>query len=438
MLTYDVVIIGACTAGTYFSNLLAKENLKVLVIDKDKEENLCKRLDVFHFTRDSYKQFDIDESKEGDEEFIRNFDLCYSRSALDRHQKVSHTKVSVLHLPLFIKRLRKNAINNGVDFRFNESFKDLIYENNKIVGIETTSGLKIGAKLVVDASGISSVVRKKINSEYMETFDIGPKDMFYVLLKYVNLKDNNKVELSTSWPYFKGWIAPQHNSNGAIIGVGANLSYDYARKCMKKFEDNIKLPPYELEYEEIGCTPYRRPPYSFVSDNFMVIGDAACITKPWNGEGVPANFVLCTLAAKIVSDTIKNTNDAKVQDLWKINELYQKGEGADYASTRAMLIGAVNMEKEDNDYLFKHNIVFKSDDEQENPHMIKTLIKGVFKKEFSFRALMSLASSFSKANKIKRHYLNYPTEPNKYLKWKKKADTLWKKAGSMADSIKDA
>ena len=36
---YDVVIVGACTAGTYFSSLLAKGGLKVLVIDKDSEEN---------------------------------------------------------------------------------------------------------------------------------------------------------------------------------------------------------------------------------------------------------------------------------------------------------------------------------------------------------------------------------------------------------------
>ena len=93
MANYDVVIVGACTAGTYFSSLLAKGGLKVLVIDKDSQENLCKRLDIFHFTRDSYKEFDIEESKEGDEEFVRNFDECISKSALDNHPKRSFTKV---------------------------------------------------------------------------------------------------------------------------------------------------------------------------------------------------------------------------------------------------------------------------------------------------------------------------------------------------------
>ena len=67
---YDVIIVGACTAGTYFSGLLAKRGLNVLVIDRDTEENLAKRLDIVHFTRDSYKEFGVEPSGEGDEEFV--------------------------------------------------------------------------------------------------------------------------------------------------------------------------------------------------------------------------------------------------------------------------------------------------------------------------------------------------------------------------------
>ena len=437
---YDVVIVGACTAGTYFSSLLAKGGLKVLVIDKDTEENLCKRLDIIHFTRDSYKQFNIDESKQGDEEFVRNFEECISKSALDNHPKKSFTKVSVLHLPLFIKRLRNKAIENGANFMFNQSFDYLTYdENGKIDGLVTKQGLEIKARLVVDASGIPSVVRRSLNDPFMETFEIGPRDMFYVLLKYVKLKDENaEVALSTSWPYYKGWIAPQHTKGGAIVGVGANLSVEYARKCMDKFESSIPLPEYTLQYEEIGCTPYRRPPFSFVTDNFLVIGDAACLTKPWNGEGIPCCWVLATPAAKIVIDALKDYGVASKEALWKINELYQKGEGATYASTRAMLIGAVNMSKSDNDYMFKHSIVFKGDDEKENTKVVSTLLKGVFKGEFKFKSLLGLISAVSKGSKLEKHYKNYPNSPEGYIKWVKKAEKLWNKAGSMADCIKDA
>lgn len=435
---YDIVIVGACTAGTYFSNLLALENLKVLVIDKDSEETLAKRLDIIHFTRDSYKEFNIEESKEGDEDFVHNFDLCISKSALDNYPKKSFTKVAVLHLPLFIKKLRKMAINNGVEFRFNEEFDSLCYdENGRIRGIRTKSGLEIKSKLVVDASGIPSVVRTSINDPYIENFKIGNKDKFYVLLKYVELLNGEKVELSTSWPFYKGWIAPQHNKNGAIIGVGASLSVGYARKCMEKFENSINLPEYKLQYEEIGCTPYRRPPYSFVSDGFMVIGDAACLTKPFNGEGIPSSWVQLKGAAKIIKEALKDDNYPTRERLWEININYQKGEGAIYAGQRAMLIGAVKMSKEDNDFLFKNNIVFKSDDEEENTKIISSLLKGIIKKEFSFQAFKSLVCGLIKAKKLENLYKNYPNNPMDYFRWKKKADKLWHSVGTMADTVSD-
>ncbi len=440
MSNYDVVVVGACTAGTYFSDLLAMRGLRVLVIDKEKEENLSKRLDIFHFTRSSYREFGIEESKQGDPEFVHNFDLCYSKSALDNHQKKSFSKVAVMHLPLFIKRLRKKAAEHGAQFRFETSFDHLIYDEKKrICGVETDKGEEIKARLVVDASGIPSVVRRTMNDPYIEDFEIGPKDKFYVLLKYVELCDpTEKVEVSTSWPYFKGWIAPQHSANGAIIGVGANLSYDYARICMKKFEENIKLPEYKLQYEEMGCTPYRRPPYSFVTNGFLVIGDAACLTKPMNGEGITSAWVQCKPAAEVVHEALKDGRYPSKEDLWKINTLYQKGEGAVFANLRATLIGAVDMSKEDNDYMFKESIVFRSDDEEIRGSIPAKLIKGVLKGQFSIYALRSLLSASKRGAELEKHYKSFPDNPKEFFIWKKKADKLWSKAGTMADSIKDA
>ena len=439
MKNYDVVIVGACTAGTYFAHLLAKEGLKVLVVDKDSEQNLCKRLDIFHFTRDSYDQFDIPVSGEGDAEWVHDFDLCLSKSALDNHPKKSHTKVAVMHLPLFIKRLRERAISAGVEFHFAESFVDVVYNDQKqVCGITTTKGY-YDTRLVVDASGIPSVVRRKIEDDYIESFEITPRDKFYVLLKYVQLNNpDDKVELSTSWPYYKGWIAPQHNKSGAIIGVGANISYDYAYKCMDKFEKAIKLPEYTLQYEEKGCTPYCRPPLSFVTDGFMVIGDAACLTKPWNGEGIPSAWVQCTPAAKVVAKALSGGKIATKEDLWDINVLYQRGEGAEYAGTRAMLIGAVNMSAKDNDYLFANDIVFCDDDKGPNPNVVGTLLKGVFSGKFSISGLISLMSASNKGEKLKKHYQKYPESPAGYHKWAKTALRLWKKVGTMADTVKDA
>ena len=435
---YDVVIVGACTAGTYFAGLLAKWGLRVLVVDKDSEENLAKRLDIIHFTADSYAQFGVEPSRPGDSEYVRSFHVCYGKSALDNHLKTNYINVDVLHLPLFIKKLRKVSVAAGAVFRFGTAFRELRYENDRIAGIITADGEEIPARLVVDASGISAVVRRKVQDLYMENFETGPRDKFYVLLKYVKLKDPSAAVVdSTSWPYYKGWIAPQHTPGGAIVGVGANLSFDYARKCMAKFENAIPLPEYELQYEEMACTPYRRPPFSFVTDGFLVIGDAACLTKPINGEGIPCAWGQCTPAADIVAEALKDGGYPTKEKLWPINRIYQTGEGAAYAGERAMLIGAVDMTEKDNDYLYKKGIVFKSDDEPEVENLLGELVKGVISGQFSLKALVSLASATLKGEALKKHYLSYPETPEGYPAWEKKALKLWKKAGSMADTVKD-
>jgi len=344
----------------------------------------------------------------------------------------------VLHLPLFIRRLRAQAQSYGAEFRFDCAFEKLLYEDGKIRGIVTRDGEEIPARLVVDASGIPAVVRRSINDPWMENFEIGPRDKFYVLLKYVKLKDpGSPIVDSTSWPYYKGWIAPQHTPGGAIVGVGANLSFDYARKCMDRFEAAIPLPEYELQYEEMACTPYRRPPFSFVTDGFLVIGDAACLTKPINGEGIPAAWKQCTPAADIVAEALKDGGYPTKEKLWEINRIYQTGEGAAYAGERAMLIGAVNMTEKDNDYLYKKGIVFRSDDEPEVDDLPGALLKGVLAGEFSLKALISLVSSTLKGEALKKHYLAYPATPAGYPVWEKKALKLWKKAGSMVDTVKD-
>ncbi|MFA5236132.1 MAG: NAD(P)/FAD-dependent oxidoreductase, partial [Bacilli bacterium] len=363
-----------------------------------------------------------------------------SKSALDNHMKKNYLDVAVMHLPLFIKRLREAALEAGVDFRFETAYDHLLYDGHeRIVGIVTASGEEIKARLVVDASGIPSVVRRSLVDPYIEPFEIGPKDKFYVLLKYVKLKHpEDQVTLSTSWPYYKGWIAPQHSENGAIVGVGANLSFDYARKCMAKFENSIRLPEYELQYEETGCTPYRRPPFSFVTDGFLVIGDAACLTKPMNGEGITAAWVQCTPAAEIVAEAMSNGAYPSKESLWKVNTMYQRGEGAEFANVRATLVGAVNMSKQDNDFMFKEGIVFRSDDEETKGSVTGTLIKGLFKGEFSLAALMALMASSGCGKKLEKHYQAFPDDPKDYFRWKKKAERLWKKAGTMADNIKDA
>ena len=103
-----------------------------------------------------------------------------------------------------------------------------------------------------------------------------------------------------------------------------------------------------------------------------------------------------------------------------------------------MLIGAVDMAPKDNDYMFEKGIVFRSDDEPECKNLVGTLLKGVLKGKFSVAAFLSLVKAVLKGMSLEKHYKNYPETPEGYLEWEKKALKLWEKAGSMADTVRDA
>ncbi len=88
--------------------------------------------------------------------------------------------------------------------------------------------------------------------------------------------------------------------------------------------------------------------------------------------------------------------------------------------------------KKDNDYLFKNNVIFKSDDDPE-PNMVKVLLKGVFTGNFKLSSFYHIVHQASIANKLKKLYENYPETKDGYHKFTKKANRLWKRAGSISD-----
>jgi len=452
---YDSIVVGAGTAGTYFAKLLAEQGYKVLVVDKSPKEKLGSRLDIFHIDKELFSKFGVPAPAPADEDYVCEFDFSISKSAFDRYPKRTLYPFVVMRLPLFLARLARWAESFGVEYAYNTAFEDFIYANGKIQGAKLRQGdktLEIAARLVADASGIGSAVRRKLKEGYgVETFEIGPEDKFYVILRYVKLKnpESGRISYSTAWPFYKTWIAPQHDPDGAIIGVGANFSFDFAEEMYQKFTAQIPLPPHELQYVEKGTTPYRRPPYSFVADGFVVLGDSACITKPFSGEGITAAWELCAIAAEEFGKAMREGRYPDAASVWNTNVRYQRDQGAKFAYLLATLIGAVNSTAAENDYMFKKDIIFKEKDMTAmNRHfyvnlgfagtvaLVSKMAGGVITGNISLDTVRSMLRSVKYAGRLQKHYQNYPADMRAFAAWRQKADQLWSAAGTMADTIK--
>lgn len=451
---YDVIVVGAATAGSYYAKLMSEKGAKVLLIDKLSRAKIGKRLDIFHVDRELFSIYDVPRPKIGDEDYVREFDDSYVRSPENNYQKTVSYPFVVMRMPQYIKRLNKWAESFGVEFSFDTEFLDFVYDQNgKIVGAKLKKDdqiKEISAKIVVDASGIKSVCRTKLKDNYgVENFEISSSEQFYVLLRYVKLlnPEKDRVEKTCGWASYKSWIAPQYDNDGAIIGIGQAFSYENAEKMYKEFFNKIPLPPHRELYIEKGSTPFRRTPYSFVADGFITIGDSACITKPFSGEGVTAAWNLCKIAAEISSKVIGESKSTTRENLWAINSTYQRNQGAKFAYLLASIIGAVDSSFEEQEFMFKNDIVFSDkiitdtnryfEVRMSLKDSIKIVIKmlsGMFNRKISIKTLKSFLGSLLNADKLRKHYEKYPLSEKNFSSWQEQAEILWEKAGNIADT----
>lgn len=449
MTKYDVVVIGGATSGSFFARKMAENGHSVYVIEKCSREKVGSRYDIFHIGRKEFERFSIPRPVKGDKEWAFEFETNYTAAPSGKYPVKTFDPMVGLHMHDYTLLMNKWAEEKGAQIEYGASFEDFIYENDKIAGLKysTDEGEKeIYAKCVVDCSGIAGTARRKIKNKCsIETFEVTPEDMFYVVLKYVKFKDPDFIynTSSTGWPSYKSWLAPQADPNGGILGIGACNSYEQAERILEDVIKNVPLPEYTVTHTEKGKTPYTRPPYSFVTDNFIVTGDAGCLTKPNNGEGVTSSMVHMEIAANVLDEAIK-ANDFSERYLWKINKIYNDRQGADFASTRALLTKVVKATNDEFEFIFeKAHDVLQSflDGAADGPEIklpIPALIKaigkiggGIFTKKVSGATLKSALEGVKLSGKLKKHYLDFPESPDGYSQWTKKADELWKAVGKM-------
>ncbi|MBU2513459.1 NAD(P)/FAD-dependent oxidoreductase [bacterium] len=446
---YDILIVGAGTAGVYFGWQMALRGHSVCIVERSKRENVGKRLEVFHIDSIKFSEFQVPPPEETSPEFFCKFDTGLFYAPDGSCQKEVTYPFHVMSLPLFLQRMFELAEEAGVHFEFETSFESLVLKSGKIKGAEVKHQneiWKIEAGLLVDASGINAHVRSQLPQDYgIETFEPGPNEKFYVVLRYIKWlgTDYPKIQYTKSWSFYKTWLAPSTDESRAIIGVGATGSYDHGEEVLKDFFNTIELPPYEIERFERGVTPFRRPPYSFVSDGFLCLGDAACLTKPFSGEGVTAAWKLCQIAADVVDNALKSGQLLSAEALWDINVQYYRNQGAKFAGILSTVPSAANTSKKENHYMFRKDIVFSSEDFTDmnrdfEMHLsmgkilkiVFNLISGVLTGNYSLASLKAMLKSVTISGKVRQHYENYPNTPKEFHSWMLVADTLWKQANA--------
>ncbi|MBR5424066.1 MAG: FAD-dependent monooxygenase [Clostridia bacterium] len=443
---YDVVIIGAGSTGAYLAKHLALRGHSVLVIEKLPKTKVGTKYDIFHIEAREFERLGIPRPVRGDAAWAFEFEKNYNADPLTLYPKCQINHIVGLHMHEYTLLLNAEAEAAGAKLLYSCEFEDFLYdEQGKICGVTAKyrgREKQIEARLTADCSGMAAVGRTRLPADYgVENAPLTDEDMFYVILRYVTLADpKDYLEGSTFWAYYKSWIAPCADPHGAIIGIGACHSFDYAESVYAEMEKTVPLPPYTLEKTERGRTPYTRSPYSMVADGFFVSGDAGNLTKSVNGEGVTSSMVQVQLSVNTLDRALK-LNKTTRDYMWEINKKYNASQGAEFAMLRALLVGVVNAAGFDEfQYAFESGII---SDELLNamngaPVPAKTILTalkgfvcGVANKRLRVSTLKAAGRALKNAVEISSLYKKFPSAPAGYAAWAAKADAVYERIGKI-------
>ncbi|MDR2647764.1 MAG: FAD-dependent monooxygenase [Oscillospiraceae bacterium] len=451
---YDVLVLGSGPVGMMFAKMMAEKGFSVAAADAAKKEELGDTPKIFHADVDKFLRYGLPEPRPGDPDYADEFKEGLYRSPYDRHEKVSHCRNFLLRQPEFLARLRGIAEAAGAEFFYETAFVDfLLDENESIHGakLRTTDGIRqVKARLTVDATGKAAAARRKVRKGTADDWELTNRDLFYIYLHYVKLKNPEKDKPAAPIHYaqYKTWIGQSGEDDGCLFGAAANLSFEYAEKCLNAFKKNVPLPEYTLVRTETGATPYRHPSYSMVADGFLAVGDSVCMTKPFSGEGITASWVGCEHAAAAAETAMANGAYPTEEALWNYNVTYARTQAADFAYINAVLANAADTDADENEYMFAHDIVFNDAAlTQANVHynydvpfsevikLLGRLIVGVLTRHIAGKSLKLMLRGIIYATLARAHYRKFPKKVAGFAKWKAKAEKIWSKTGTLCDIL---
>ena len=449
---FDVVVVGAGTAGTIAARFAAKKGLSVCLIDRKEKHQIGDKIcgdavgnEIFDFLNINHpKNEELSCYIKGAKIYSPNLKKCIT--LVDPKQAGY-----IINRLEFGQRLLNEALDAGVaQFLDNTMALDLLYTNDHVTGVKVRlkNGEKIDlkSKIVIDASGYNTQLRKKVKSSLVEK-EISKQDVilcYREIVKFspkdLQVKDSEYITIILDQEKAPGgyiWYFPKNESS---VNIGLGVFMDYGGKVKELYRQNIfnnfiTTSKFEIISTGGGIAPVRRPLWSCADNGIMFVGDAACQVNPLHGGGIDPSMRAGLHAANTAIRAIED-EDHSLNKLWDYNYKVMTSFGAEFASLDLLRRVLQVLSNEDlnfgleRDLLSGEEILDISSTGGLNISLISMVTKA-FKGISRPNLLLDLNYLRIRMNEISNIYKNFPQNPDIFPGWKQKVLEVYNKIERM-------
>jgi digeranylgeranylglycerophospholipid reductase len=467
---YDIIVAGGGLAGlivassaAYYSN----QSLRILVVDRNRMSEQGRKTVSGWICGDAVGKNTVDYMTSRIKISWGWPEIEHPVKGVIAYSPDHETGISfdgegyMLNRQLLPQRQLRDVTKAGVEIKERVALRSLLVEdgnNNTIIGVEgddldNKTLFKKTAKLVVDCTGVTSVMRTNLpvksfiqrridrddleaTGRYIYDFDLAHEDKTYFDSDYCIIHLDQKLA-----PGGYAWVFPKGKSK-VNIGLGVQQkAFDFRNKAMgvhtdlrTLIDEYVEMNP-AIENPRLADGPddngnawgtwqvsVRRQNDCLVANGYMLVGDSAWMPKPLDAGGIGPAIIAATIAGKDAVEAIQ-AGDTSEKELWQYNKHFIDDYGYKTAGLevfRRMLQGLTN---EQINYGMKH-FLSKMDIDKitkgEHPEFstvdkLGMIIRGAMNKKLAED--LKYCASVNKV--LTDHYYNYPDAPEGFTEWQK-------------------
>ncbi|UXD21645.1 dehydrogenase [Ignicoccus pacificus DSM 13166] len=436
---YDVVVVGAGTTGLVAAKFLAEKGYKVLVTELKSEEELGNKVCGDAISKEYFEKIPIGyPPKEATEGEIVGAKL-YSPD-----EKTIWTVPGegyMLNRRNFGRWLYSLAKDAGVEFSFETRVLGPIVKEGKVRGVTVRRKGKvetIEARLVIDASGVVSIVRRALPKTWSvsEPLDLKDTAVAYREIREVKeqVPDEHYIRIYVSQEKAPGgywWLFPYPGTKKINVGLGVQGGVGH-KDPMWYFHKYLAPRP-EFQGSKVlhaggGVVPTRRPLDSMVANGFAAAGDAAYQVNPIHGGGIGSGMLGAYLLAKTAIKALEE--EPTEENLWHYNIDFMNAYGAKQAALDVFRLFLQSLSDDEINYGMKNKIIKEEDLleaslkgklEIKTADKIMRVIKALGKP--SLLAKLKVVADYM--GEIRELYKNYPQSPQEFPQWREKVKRVF-------------